>query len=74
MCDTEELLERTFQQLPGEKAMIFLCQRREEETEEQLMRVERKHGVSLHKIYGEDFVEAYLQADMRRERKEDIAV
>lgn len=60
MCDTVELLQHTFRQFSEEKSFVFVCQRREPETEQQLLWLERRYGVELHRIYGEDYEEAYL--------------
>ena len=74
MCNTTELLQHTFRQFTEEKAFVYVSQRRETETEEQLLCLERKYGVELHRVYGEDFEEVYLAGNTRGGKKEKMAV
>lgn len=69
MCETEELLAEAFRKFSQEKTFVYLCQRREEKTEELLSMLERRFGVILHRIYGEDFEEIYLEEMRMREEK-----
>ena len=74
LCDTSALLHQTFLQFSEEKSFVYVSQRRETETEEQLCRAERQYGVVLHRIYGEDFEEAYLTSRSKAWEREDKAV
>ena len=74
MCDTAELLQHTFRQFSEEKSFVYVCQRREPETEQQLLSLERQYGVELHRVYGEDFEEAYLATVTRSGKKENRTV
>ena len=74
MCNTEELLQHTFRQFSEEKSFVFVSQRRDAETQEQLCALERRYGVVLHRVYGEDYEEAYLKEMPQRDKKERVAV
>ena len=69
MCKTEELLQRTCQNMSQEKGFVYLCQRRDDETEALVARLEQKYRIHFHRIYGEDFEAAYL-AEENRGKKE----
>ncbi len=62
MCETEELLSHAFRSFSQEKSFVYVCNRREEETELLLGELKRRFGVELHCLYGEDFEQAYLDA------------
>lgn len=68
MCKTEELLQRTCRNLSQEKEFVYICQRRNDETEAAVLRVEQRHKVHFHRIYGEDFEAAYLEEENRRKK------
>ncbi len=61
MCETEELLAEAFKQFSQEKSFIYLCHRREEETESTLAKLKQRCGTEIHCLYGEDYEELYLQ-------------
>lgn len=69
MCDTQELLQSAFQKFSQEKAFVYLSQRREEETSAVIRSLERRYGVKITCIYGEDYEEKYLEEYRRREEK-----
>ncbi len=69
MCTTEELLQRTSRNLSEEKEFVYICQRRNEETEAAVARVERRYNIHFHRIYGEDFETAYLEAENKRKKE-----
>jgi hypothetical protein len=69
MCKTEELLQRTCQNMSQEKGFVYLCQRKDDETEALVARLEQKYRIHFHRIYGEDFEAAYL-AEENRGKKE----
>ncbi len=69
MCDTKELLARAFSSFSQEKSFVYICQRREEETEALLKAMEARYGVTLHRVYGEDFEESFLKEAARREEQ-----
>ena len=70
MCDTDELLRHAFLRFSQEKSFLYVSQRREEETEQKLKRLEQGYGVSLHRVYGEDYEEAFLENEKREEKIE----
>ena len=69
MCTTEELLRHTSRNLAQEKEFVYICQRRNEETEAAVMRVEQQYKIHFHRIYGEDFETAYLEEENRRKKE-----
>lgn len=69
MCKTEEMLQRTYRKLPQEKEFVYICQRRDDETEVVLSRVEQQNKIQFHRIYGEDFEAAYLEEENRRKKE-----
>ena len=69
MCTTEELLQGTYRNLSQEKEFIYICQRKNEEDEAAVSRVEQQHGIHFHRIYGEDFEAAYLAEEANRKRE-----
>ncbi len=69
MCTTEELLRRTYLNLSQEKEFVYVCQRRDEETEAAIARVEQQYKIHFHRIYGEDFEAAYLEEENRRKKE-----
>ena len=69
MCKTEELLQRTCRNLSQEKEFVYLCQRREDETEAAVSRLEQQYRIHFHRIYGEDFEATYLEEEKRRKKE-----
>ena len=69
MCTTEELLQRTYRNLSQEKEFVYICQRRNDETEATVSRVEQRYKIHFHRIYGEDFEAAYLEEENRRKKE-----
>ncbi len=69
MCTTEELLRRTYLNLSQEKEFVYLCQRREDETEAAIVRVEQRYKIHFRRLYGEDFEAAYLEEENRRKKE-----
>lgn len=69
MCRTEELLWNALQGFSGEKELVYVSQRREPETAGIIKSMERKYGVELYCIYGEDYEELYREECRKREAK-----
>lgn len=69
MCKTEELLQRTCRNLSREKEFVYLCQRRDDETEDAILRLEQQYKIHFHCIYGEDFEDTYLKEEKRRKKE-----
>jgi len=68
MCKTEELLQRAYLNLSEEKQFVYVCQRRNEETEADIARVEQRYRIRFHRLYGEDFEAAYLEEENKRKK------
>ena len=68
MCRTEELLQRTYLNLSQEKEFVYLCQRRNEETEAVIARIEHRYKIHFFRLYGEDFEAAYLEEENKRKK------
>lgn len=68
MCRTEELLQRTYLNLSQEKEFVYVCQRRNEETEAAISRVEQRYKIKFRRLYGEDFEAAYLEEEKKRKK------
>jgi len=69
MCTTEELLQKSYRSLSQEKEFVYISQRRHEETEGAILRVEQQYKIKFRRIYGEDYEQVYLEEEERR-RKE----
>ena len=69
MCTTDELLRRTCLNLSQEKEFVYICQRRNDETEAALSRAEQRYKIQIHRMYGEDFEAVYLEEENRRKKE-----
>lgn len=69
MCKTEELLQRTYMNLSQEKEFVYVCQRRDEETEAAVARVEQRYKIHFRRLYGEDFEAVYLEEENKRKKE-----
>ncbi len=69
MCTTEELLQRTCRNLLQEKEFVYICQRRDDETEAAVLRAEQRYRIHFHRMYGEDFEAAYLEEENKRKKE-----
>ena len=69
MCSTEELLHRAYLNLSEEKEFVYVCQRRDDETEAEISRVEQRYKIHFHRIYGEDFEAVYLEETNRKKKE-----
>lgn len=69
MCDTDELLRHAFLKFSQEKSFLYISQRREGETEQKLRRLEQGYGVSLHRIYGEDYEATFLKSEGKEDKE-----
>ena len=69
MCNTEELLQRTYRNLSQEKEFVYICQRRNDETEAAIVRVEQRNKIHFHRLYGEDFESVYVEEDNKRKKE-----
>ena len=61
MCKTEELLHYVFRHFSQEKEVIYVAQRREQESTKKIAQMEQRYRIKVHSIYGEDYEKTYIE-------------